>query len=108
MGFTHRVPRQLQDEDRWFKFFTLKQAIAAAFMAVIGVPIGIVLSKIHLLLMLIVMVFYIFLCGFLIFFRVPGSQYMLGGGQHGASLMLRCFLRRFTKKVYVKNLEVDE
>lgn len=105
MAFTHRVPRQLQDEDRWFKIFTLKQAIAAVLCGVIGIPIGILLSKIHLIFMLICMVFYVFLCGFLIFFKVPANQYMLGGGQHGVSLMLRCLVRRITKKIYVKNLE---
>lgn len=103
MAFSHKVPRQLQDEDRWFKIFTFKQAIAAAVCAVIGLPIGIMLAKIHFMVMLVIMVLYIMICGFLIFFRIPSGQYMLGGGQYGVSLILRILYRSLNKKVYVKH-----
>ena len=104
--FSHKVPRELRNEDRWFKIFSPKQAIAAAICAAVAIPVGIFIHRLFgNIPTIIVLEFYIIFCAVGMFTVIPNSQYMLGGGQSAAMVVVRCVVRRLTKKVYVKHMD---
>ena len=103
MSFVHKRPRELQQEDRWFKIFTPKQAIVASICGVIVIISSSLLSKVlSFFPVLAIEVMFIITCGFGIFSKLPPENYLNGGGQNAVLVLLRRLYRTSRKVVYVK------
>lgn len=103
MTLRHEIPSKFTDEDRWFKYFTKKTLrfimvgclilvllykIFSLFgLAVIGVVFGVVIT---IALAAISMI------------PVPENQFLRGGGLTLDIILIRRFIRRGNKVIYVK------
>lgn len=105
MGFVHKIPRELQQEDRWFKIFSPKQAIAAAICVVIVMFTGTQLVRIMgVVPMIAIETIFITLCGLGIFLKLPQSNYIIGG-QYAVIVLLRVIYRKTHRVIFVKHYE---
>lgn len=106
MGFRHKNPRELQrDEDKWFKFFSPKQLIAAIACICVFGPFCLFINRIFGFMMAIpIAVVLLIICAIGIFFPIPEGNYLIGSGQNIAIIVFRCILRSMNKCVYVKGL----
>lgn len=107
-GFTHEIPQEFSDEDRWiigrislsrksfivllagggmtygmYKFFSLID------IPVLGVVLGVLLTIVAV---------------FLTIFPIPETDYIKGGGLTLDDILLRRFVRRRNRIVYVKGI----
>lgn len=103
--FTHRVPRPLQNEDKWFKFFTPKQLGVAVVAIVIAVISVVMLTNIIGLLpaTLINIPFLIFV-GAGMFCKPNSSWYLTGGTYPLGIILIRMLIRKMKNVLYVKHL----
>lgn len=109
MSFNHRVPRELQQEDRWFKLFTPKQAIAAGVCGAVGIlGFRILFGLFGFIPAVSVFVVYAIICGLLITLKINSQNYMIGGGQYLAMIILRYLYRRTQQILYVKHYTEPE
>ncbi|AOZ97833.1 PrgI family protein [Butyrivibrio hungatei] len=107
---TYDIPRELKDEDKWFKFFTKTQLfifgiglLIAAFFAFIFVPMGLIPVAI------VIAVITLSIAGVLAFFPMPNSKYLYGGGYPLYIIVLRLLTKFFgKKKLYLKNYDSEE
>ena len=107
---SYQIPKELKDEDKWFKYFTKKQLIVVGsalgisalilsfFAGVHMLPVGICISEVILLLSVTAT-----------FIRIPTDKYLIGGGYHIAVILWRFICRKLPKNkvLYVKNYEED-
>lgn len=103
MSLVHEIPQEFTDEDKWFVFFT-KKNLAFALPGVIitfinfkvfgffgkslvGVVIGLIITAILVAISKVPM---------------PESEYLKGGGLTFDQLLVRRYIRKKNKKIYVK------
>ena len=101
----YRIPREFQDEDKWFRFFTKQQLIYLAAALAIDFVLIVVTLSLHILGVGIALsVITIIVTMFLAFFVMPPDKYLMGGGYRITVLILRMFYRRLPKNrvLYVK------
>lgn len=110
MGYgKHRVPRPLQDEDKWFKLTKRQWVVALPCILIIAgvlkltyslhlLPIGVAVSVTVLALGIV-----------LIFVEMPQEKYLFGGGYKLDVLFMRLVRCRIFRKpkIYCKNLDND-
>ena len=104
----YTIPKELKDEDKWFRFFTKTQLLhigAAAlidlgiisFFRLIKVPyVSIILSEI------------VMICAVIVaFVPVPTDRFMIGGGYSLRAIMVRLVRKKFRKNrvIYVKGYD---
>lgn len=101
----YEVPRELKDEDKWFRFFTKKQ------LFIVGIAVGIcgflfaILTGLGLfVLALIISVVILVLAIFYAFFIMPDNKYLYGGGYEISTLIMRLINKKVIsrKVIYVK------
>lgn len=109
MGLRHEIPSEFTDEDRWFKYFT-KKTLAFIMVgcvitcllfklcsffggAIIGVVLGLVITV---------------ALGAVSMIPVPENQFLRGGGLTYDVIIIRRFIRRKNKVVYVKGYENEK
>lgn len=109
MTLRHEIPSEFTDEDRWFKYFTKKTlafimagCLIMVFLykvfalfggALIGVVLGIVIT---IALAAISMI------------PVPENQFLRGGGLTLDVIIIRRFIRKGKRVIYVKGYDVKE
>lgn len=107
----YEVPRELKDEDKWFRFFTKKQLFVVGIAAGICAFLFFILTGLGLfVLALILSVGILVLAVFYAFFIMPDNKYMYGGGYAISTLIMRLINKRFLarKVIYVKFNSEDE
>ena len=103
MGFTHEIPSEFENEERWLKFFTLKSLVCC--LAAFG--IGVLLSSITkiifsspvpgiLLGIILAAMAYAVTMG-----KIPEEDYMKGGGQRIDSYLVNRICRKRSARLYV-------
>lgn len=95
----YRVPRELKDEDKWFKFFTKKQLLIAAVVLFIDVWVIVFTNKLHMIVLGIVIALSIAIVTAIILVgKMPTKRYIHGGGLGFDVLLMRIIRRKCIKK----------
>ena len=103
MGFTHKVPRPFQQEDKWFKYFNPIQAVFVVVTIVIVFNGWKILAPIiGFVPTLCVAVLFVIVVGLLLFLKAPPARYLFGGRAYLSIILLRCLLRSLNRVVYTK------
>lgn len=107
-GFTHEIPQEFSDEDRWvIGRFSLSRKSFIVLLAgggltygmyklfsMVGIPVvGVVLGALFSIVAV-----------FLTIFPIPETDYIKGGGLALDDILLRRFVRRRSRIVYVKGI----
>lgn len=103
MRNTFPIPSEFSDEDKWFKYFTKKTLactlLSGMFMVLLGNFTSLFGSRAPgLILGSIIVVFVIFITNF----KIPETEYLKGAGQTIDVILIRKYLRRRAKCIYVK------
>ena len=107
---SYRIPKELKDEDKWFKFFTKKQLLIvgsglALSIVIVGffygmhlLPVGVMMAEVVML-----------LSAGIAFVKIPTDKYLIGGGYPVSQILIRLVLKRLPghRVLYVKNYEED-
>lgn len=102
----YEVHEDIQNEDKWLKFFTLPQLGAIALAIVAGIGIIVVFSKIGLvavgIFLCILIVLAVVVC---VMIPMPEDRYLFGGGELIGVLAIRLILKKtpLKKKLYISN-----
>lgn len=108
-GMRHNVPGEFKNETKWLKYFSTKQvcflgvalfitslcykaSVALGGSGFPGVMVGLVIGFFILLPVLI---------------KIPETEYLRGGGLYVSELFARLWIRKHTKKIYVKGWGKD-
>lgn len=107
----YKVPRELQDEDRWFKIFTKRQLAMLIVGALIDSLVIVLFAKLHLVVVGIVLAILIILFDLaIIYLKMPRSRHTHGGGLGFDTLVLRILKRKRTKSkvIFTGCIEYEE
>ena len=102
----YEVHEDIQNEDKWLKFFTLPQLGVIALAVVVGVSCIFFFSKIGLaavgIFFCILLVLAAFVC---VMIPMPEDKYLFGGGELIGVLAVRLVLKKtpLKKKLYICN-----
>lgn len=106
---THPIMTELKDEDKWLKFFTIKQLIYYAIAIVIGILATLILKNIHLEAVGFVMIIVNIAIAFLLQMKIPesGDKYIIGAGMPLQTILFRLLKKLLPKNrvIYVKNYD---
>ena len=95
----YKVPRELQDEDKWFKFFTIPQLATALVVLLIDWRIVSFLARFHMEIVGIALAILLtILCGTVILFKMPNNKHLYGGGVPLQTLAFRIIRRKLFSK----------
>lgn len=101
------LPKELKNEDRWAKFFTLKQIVCLAAALVVSFGIVSLFMSIGLTWIGIVIAAIIMsVVGVLVMVKIPEHMYLYGSGKYVYTMLLVWFIRRGknNRVIYTKNL----
>ena len=109
---THPVMSELKDEDKWLKFFTVKQLIYYGVAIAIGVGLTVLLHRLFHAEVIGFMVIIINVClAFLLQKNIPndGDKYIIGGGMPLQTILIRLLKKRLKRNrvIYVKNYDAS-
>ena len=108
----YKVPRELQDEDKWFKFFTKKQLATAIVIIFIDWQIVTFFYNIHMVIVGITLaLFFTIVCGAVVSLKMPNNRHLHGGGVGLDALAIRIMKRKLIKKnkiIYTSCLRNEE
>lgn len=91
----YKVPSELKDEDKWFRFFTKKHLAAIAVVAFIDFQIVALSFKLHIVIVGIILALFIAIVAAIIIpFNVPAHMHLHGGGQAISTIALRIMRRK--------------
>ena len=95
----YRVPRELKDEDKWFKFFTKKQLLVAAVVLFIDAWIVVISNRLKMIVVGIVIALFIaIMTAIILVGKMPAKRYIHGGGLGFDALIMRVLKRKCLKK----------
>jgi len=105
-----KIPKELKDEDKWFRYFTKKQAVPIAVTLLIDYRIIMWASQRNFLLpAIIVSVILTLLVAGIVMVELPVDVLFLsGGGITMEQWIRRVFIRKRNRKIYVKNYDMGE
>ena len=102
----YKIPRPLQDEDKYFKYFNKKQSIYMVFGILISVGGFAITVPFKLTLIgFIIMALVIPLAFFIPRLKMPGDKYLWGGGTDLEEIFKRVLVKRFDRRrrcIYIK------
>ena len=102
--FTHEIPDEIsRSDERWLKVFTKKSLIASLIAGALGYFLGRMLSFGNNLISIGITIFFILITFGLTTIKIPEGYYLRGQGLTLDVILLRIFLRRRQKIIYVKN-----
>lgn len=106
MRNTFPIPSEFSNESKWLKFFTLKTLVCFVISVMIMILLGIFTqtfgSKVPgLIFGAIIVVFVMCITNI----RVPETEYLKGGGQTIDVILIRKYLRKKNRCIYVKGYE---
>ena len=99
----YEIPQGLNEEIRWFKYFSLRSLIIALCTAGIGILIGNLIKGLGISLYFIV--FWIALTiavTALTLFKIPNSNWLGGGGEYIDKHLIKILIRKRNKCIYLK------
>lgn len=109
MKMVHSIPSEFTDEDKWFKFFKKRNLVVIAaglgvtgfFFKIatpfgLGVPLGLFGIVVTVIATIITMI------------PLPETNYLKGGGQTLDVILLRRYIRKKNKKIYIKGYGADK
>ena len=102
----YRIPREMKDEDKWFKFFNSNQLLWIVIFGVMAFVVYIPFKIIHL--EIIGMVFSVVLLPRL---DMPTDKYLWGGGMPLKTLAIRILTKLVVKErrvLYISNSKQEE
>lgn len=103
----YRIPKEIKDEDKWFKFFTKTQLL---YVGIGGLLSGFFISlanTLHILPVGIVIAEFIMVVAIVIaFVKIPKDRYLIGGGLPIRVILLRLIEKNIpaNKKIYLKGI----
>lgn len=106
---TYDIPEEFSDEDRWFKFFTKKQAIM--IVAAIGIMVMLVKIFDGAGLAFIGVIFgglLVIAITVIAMLKLPETNYLRGGGQTLDVILFKRFIRKRNRRIYVKGYVVEK
>lgn len=107
-GFTHEIPQEFTDEDRWIiGRFSLSKKSFAMLLGGGGLTFGLykLFSLFHIPVVGVVLgVILTITVVFLTIFPIPESDYIKGGGLTLDVILLRRYVRRRNRIVYIKGI----
>lgn len=103
MRNTFPIPSEFSDEDKWFKYFTKKTLgctlVSGMLMVLLGNLTLLFGSRAPgLILGSIIVIFVLFITNF----KIPETEYLKGAGLTIDVILIRRYLRRRAKCIYVK------
>ena len=104
----YKIPKQFQDEDKWFRFFTKTQLVVIGLPAILSIVILFkirYMSGIVIFITSAILITILVICILFSSFKMPKDKYLLGGGTSLKTLGLRLIRRRMqtNKVLWVKN-----
>lgn len=100
-----RVPREFKDEDKWFRYFTKKQAAVLVITGLADYRL-IAAASAHgfTLLAIVAAILLLVVAGSLVLIQLPVDvMFLTGGGITLDQWIFRVFLRKRKKVIYTKN-----
>ena len=110
MGFTHEIPSEFENEERWLKYLTLKSLICC--LAAFG--IGVLLSKLSSFLFstsvpgIILGVILVLAAYVITMLKLPDEDYMKGGGLVIEKYLINRFCHKRSSCIYMLGYGNDE
>lgn len=91
----YKVPSELKDENKWFKFFTIPQLAIVGVAFIVALAVGAFLTKCGLFPFAVFFFFVIMLCTLsMVMFKVPDEYYLLGARQPVGMVLLRLIIKK--------------
>lgn len=106
----YQIPREFKDEDKWFKYFTKKQALVVLFCGVVDYQMINLLAAKNLLIVGILLscLLTIILVGGVMIVLPLDNFFLTGGGLTIMEWLLRYLYRRKSRCLYTKNMDDGE
>lgn len=107
----YKIPRELQDEDKWFKFFTKRQLAILIVALFIDFWVVALFYKLHIVVVGVVLAILIFVFALaIIYFKMPRSRHTHGGGLGLDTIAMRILKRKRSKNkiVFTGCIEYEE
>lgn len=108
----YKVPGELKDEDKWFRFFTKNQLVAALVVLIVDWRLIVFTSKLHIVIIgFIIAILLTIVSALVILCKMPSNKHLYGGGFGLHILLLRVLNRKLRKKnkvVYTIAMEYEE
>ena len=103
MGFTHEIPSEFENEERWLKFLSLKSLICC----LIAFGIGVILSKLSSALIstsipgIIIGAILVIAAYVVTMVKTPEENYMTGGGLVIEQYLINRLCHKFSSCIYM-------
>lgn len=111
MAGKYKVPKPIQDEDKWMKFFTKKQLLALVVAAIVGFGIIRLTYCIHLVMIGVILTILLIVATLLATMAtMPNEKYLFGGGCPIWQIGYRIIRRKLfpSNKVIYTSTQEDE
>ncbi len=109
MRLTYEIPQGFTDEIRWFRFFSLRSLLVMICIAAPGILFIRFFSSFGGTLFLIIFWFFVVasVTG-LTMIKMPGSQWLGGGGEYLDQILMKRLIRSHKKCLYIKGYKQQE
>lgn len=106
----YQIPREFKDEDKWFKYFTKKQAVVVLFCGMVDYQIVSQSAESHLFIpgILFSCLLTIVLIGSVMVVLPLDNFFLTGGGLTIMEWLLRYLYRKKSRCLYTKNMDQRE
>lgn len=107
----YKVPRELQDEDRWFKWWTKSQLAIFIVAGIIDFGVISLFAALHIVVVGIVLAILILIfAAAIVYIKMPRSRHTHGGGMGFDTLFMRIIRRKSSKNrvIYTGCIEYEE
>ncbi len=105
---SYDIPKELKDEDKWFRYFTKRQLAYVGAGILIDALMLSALSKIGLFEVGLALAELVLIVAFIIAFgKIPEDRYLMGGGYNASTIILRLISKKLPKNkvIYVNNYD---
>ena len=107
----YKIPREIQDEDKWFRFFTKKQLAVIAITLFVCGNLVILTQKLHVVVVGITLsILFLLVTAAILFLKMPRTKYIFGGGLGLDILLFRITVRKVVRgnKVIFSRTQIEE
>lgn len=98
------IMKELKDEDKWFKYFTMKQLLAYGIAASVGIALTVLLYKVGLEIIGIVFLIFNIAIVAIMQIKIPYDKYLIGGGFRVFNIFQRLILKYRNRVIYTRNV----
>lgn len=102
-----RVPREFKDEDKWFRYFTKKQALVLVLTALADYRLIMFAARYDMVIpAIIVSILLTLIMGGMVMIQLPVDvMFLTGGGITLDEWLFRVALRKYRKVIYTKHTQ---